>query len=78
MATKAVTTLPFQSPTPAPDGAPARHYDNTGSGLSTVSGKNYNEAHGRSADAPTLGGPVAPAKPSGRIPAAYKKQKPAR
>lgn len=40
----------------APDGAPARSYDNTGNGLSAVSGQNYNTAHGRKANAPVSGG----------------------
>lgn len=38
------------------DGAPAREYLNQGSGLSTESGLNYNEARGRKANAPTSGG----------------------
>lgn len=39
----------------APDGEAPRTYDNRGSGLSEESGENYNEAHGRAADAPTKG-----------------------
>ena len=47
---------PNAHPAIAPDGEPARVYSNQGSGLTEVSGQNYNEAHGRVASAPTVGG----------------------
>lgn len=58
-------------PTLAPDGEPARVYNNQGAGLTEVSGQNYNEAHGRVASAQTVGGDAhANRSPKGRPPGA--------